>query len=209
MAHKSPFDQRIYDEWEILISYTEPLQQEEKERHWRKLYDSCFTGEAWAVGIDDAGLVAYLGVQLALQGKRYTQAIHIALEYLDHPDIGNKNAAWDEMRTWLGFARILAGEMDGGIALLDQVIQAGRHPAQTRRHIVRNEFLSFLATVGPEAMADEAVKALASRLLVGWRGQKRKARIALAVTTNNELGDLLYSTYPNKPSRAASQTSEN
>jgi len=198
---QSPYSDRVYVEWERLVFPTTPLSLLEKEARWAALYKSCVLEGAWSVAINDASLVASLGITLALQSGRFEEAVGLADFYLQHSDAGSEfDCSWDEIRTRLGVSMILSGRMEEGLATLDAVLSSGHHKLELRTYILRDDLLALLQELGPEEVADGQIKAFVSRLLMKWPGQGAGGQRALGAGTYGELSGLLEATFSSSQS---------
>lgn len=196
MPHESPFDERVYREWEDLTMRGDLMAVDEMEARAKRLYDSCFAEGAWNVAVMDAALVTGLGVKVALQSMRYPEAVEIARRYLERPDAHTDEASWDHLRCRLGSALILSGAMSEGLDTLSHVLRAAAGPLAYRQVIVRNELLAILSLLGEKATTPANLKAFISNLFSGWEGHREKAQSAASATQNEEFYRLLDSTYP-------------
>ena len=197
----SPFDRRIYDEWDALCFSSNPeMPVEQRELRAKALYESCLDRGEWKVSVADASLATYHAVVTAMQGQRYDEAVNYCLQYLAHPDLHIADGGdSDEFTVYLGSAYLLRGDVDLGLKTFVDLIQTGHRPKETRRHLVRNNLLHVLEKSGATITADVRVVQFVSDMLRGWKGQARKWRSVLKAQSNMDLIEVLMSTYPTKP----------
>jgi hypothetical protein len=202
-AQTSYFDRRIYEEWDALCYSTSPsMPLDEREARVKALLDSCLDSGQWTVSIQNASMASYHPVVLALQGKRYAEAIAHCIFYLHHPEIDEADDIdRSEFLAYLGIAHILNGDFDLGIAVLKEFLGNNRGPAQYRRHLTRNRLVDALSDLNASNAPDERISTFVSHLFKGWKGQGRKANMALVAKTNDELRELLVSTYSKRTPR--------
>ncbi|CAN5641113.1 hypothetical protein BH11ARM2_BH11ARM2_25300 [soil metagenome] len=186
MAHSSPFTDAVVSEWDRLVKIGWDSEQGRQPPHeqiegWKVLYASSFIEEKWCVSAPDAGLIASLGVMIALQESRFEDAVMLAQQYLAHPNAleADKNT-WEHMSIYLGFSQILCGRFEEGIDTLDRLLQATDHGRRGRANMIRYHLLWALHDLGEEFPPDPRLSGFIERLLRVMKGQKRKARLVSA-----------------------------
>jgi len=200
MPQTQHFDRRIFQEWDALCVSTNPtMPLEEREARANALLDSCLESGAWAVSIQDAGLASYHAIVLALQGKRYASAIDLCNRYLSHPRFDpSDDCEHGEFITYLGSAYILNTGIENGVRVFEEFLAGAGKRTSFRRHLTRNKLISTLRNLDGGARPNYLISQLISNLLKDWKGQARKAKLALKLETTDQLIDLLLSTYPRR-----------
>lgn len=197
------FPSEIYPEWEAMVFPPAPIPREEKVARANALYDRCFREGRWQVSVIDASLISLVVLSHAMQDRDHARAVVVANRFLEHPDRPADSYVRehtyrlpeDEFRCMLGAAQFLLGERRAGVEELMRVLEAGPCPAQTRRHIVRNNLICLCSDMPDgEAIGGELAE-LVRRLLAGWRGQRRKAQRVGEGMRFGELREVLESTY--------------
>src|ERR1019366_6854744 len=143
MAHQSPFDERIFKEWDGLCFSTNPdMAPEEREHRAKALHASCVDHGKWTVSVDNAELASFHAVLSALQGRRFDEAIAFCRQFLAHEGLRtNKTGYRDEYLTLLGTAQILLGDTRDGLGQFSEVLRSGEWPVLSRKHPIRNKLI--------------------------------------------------------------------
>lgn len=210
MAHQSPFTKEISDEWHRLVFEIEPRRSAEREpkaeqvEGWRRLYARTVEEGRWLVSADDAGLVASLGITIALRQRRFADAAQLAYGFLEHPGAaeGDK-VTWATMSIRHGIALILSDRMEEGIGQLQNILNDRRYVRPKPESMIRPELLMLLDELGSDSPVDARLARFASKLFAVLPGHERKAKEAIVCASYGDLARLLEATFPRTKSRTS------
>lgn len=197
MAHKSPFTEEIYRDWEVLaFDHAHPIPQDEKVRLSQILLDKCFQNGRWVVNPMDAGLPTSLAVTFALQQSRWLDAIDLCQQYLGHPELDEKED-WHNLHFFTmrhGLARILAHEEEFGASILINQLNSP-NAVRAVTYDLRNNLITTLVNLGIVVPVAEPVRKVALEVLTRVRGPRRRLEAARRAQSNADLLVILYDTY--------------
>ncbi len=181
MASKSPFDKRIFKEWERLIDSVDPVPTQERAARSAVLYASCFGPNGqWVVSVDDATLVSSLQWTVETENGNYEGGAQICRRFLAHPRPDtSRYSSTSFFRAQLGVSLFLSGCAQEGIEELFAVLRDGPELLRSRRVALRNVLLCLLDDQTPDGPVDPLLRPLLAAFYRRWKGEAFRARRAL------------------------------
>ncbi|MEQ1935568.1 MAG: hypothetical protein ABL962_17045, partial [Fimbriimonadaceae bacterium] len=186
MAHKSPFTEEIYQEWDqLVLEKGRKLSLAERTLRWRKLYERTCSNGTWTVPCGDASLVASLGANLSLESGDYELGREVCQSYLQLEPIDEVSSA--QITGYYGVCTILAGDEEVGCLILSNLLTVNSQ--------IRSSILLLLSGLlyeqGHQNAASKLQRELVGLLLSKYPGNKRRSQSALRSSTNGQLDELL------------------
>ena len=188
MAHKSPFNQEIYDAWDkLVLNNGAKLNFTKRYQGWQQLHAMCWQNGKWIVGFDDAGLTARLGYSLAMERKDWRNARLLANQYLSHPeanrfpnDLGLPSAHGIEIA-----AGILCGDVDASTRKCIHLIDSKAFGRGSKMFLQTSigHLSGVLYELDLKAPLSPELREYAFELIRRFPGFKKRANEALAMTT--------------------------
>ncbi len=194
MAHKSPFTDEIYNEWDkLVLNNGAKLKFAERYQGWQKLQAMCFQNGKWIVEFDDAGLVASLGYTLAMERRDWLNARMLANQYLSHPEANsfpNEPGLPSAHGTEIA-AGILCGDIVAStqkcIHLIDS--KAFGRGSKMFLQISINNLVGVLYELGPKSPLSPELHDYSFELMKRFPGFKKRASEVQAMTTYQQVID--------------------
>jgi hypothetical protein len=194
---KPPFTPDVAREWDALAFPEGRLDPDEKSARWQALYDRCRQNGEWTVHAFDAALVASMGAYIAIEARDWKLATRMCEEFLEHPNADSDTVDIGRFRSMLGSMRILEGDAEGGMRILDELLSQEPLP-RVHLYQVRSELIGLLYLMPPDALLDDRIRQLASKAIGSFRGHKRASLAALSARSREELSELLCATVRRK-----------
>ncbi len=188
---------RVYEEWDR-ISFSKPkMPVAERKKRAKALWELCRNEDKWTVDIDDAVLATSNVVFCAIEVRAWKEAIRFCRAFFDHPDIEVADwVSYDHYSVNLASALLLDGEVEIGLREFAEILERRPKAKTHQRNLVRNHLCALLERFEKSAPPDPRILKFVSELLATWKGQMRKASKVLRARTNEELLDIVDSTYP-------------
>ncbi|MEQ1823620.1 MAG: hypothetical protein ABL949_14005 [Fimbriimonadaceae bacterium] len=189
MAHKSPFTEEIYQEWDqLVLEKGHRLTYAEKRQRWQILYEQTYKDERWIVGCYDVGLVASLGLSLALEGKEYVFARDLCRSVLALPCDEEVQRVHFLVRE--GTAGILAGDVEQSVESW-QLLLCNNPTNRTLRVQMLGDLIGILEETISAELPSTAMCEVTSLILAEFPGNKKRSKQALTAHANSELIGLI------------------
>lgn len=189
MPHRSPFTEEIYLAWDQLVLQNGMrLTLEERVAGWQKLHAMCWQEGKWIVGFMDAELSGNLGMSLAMQQQRWSDAYNLSVELLAHEEASSysRDPATIEAYSFQLAALIMLGKIDQAVALGTRLLES-----KEMLRYYRIKFLHSLCGVLHEPSLpkpiDRRIALFAQRVFSKFPGCKTLGRQASKAESAEEL----------------------